>query len=97
MPWCDDCDRFYNPNTLDAQGTCPSGHHVADAPGVGVADAGVTDRGVTDSDGVPEKLRRFSDEPAPWHFKVLLAVTGVYIGFRLLQMAWWGAEWLVNH
>lgn len=23
MPWCDTCDRFYNPNTLEADGTCP--------------------------------------------------------------------------
>ena len=30
MPWCDDCARFYNPNTLDADGNCPDGHTVAD-------------------------------------------------------------------
>ena len=30
MPFCADCDRFYNPNTLDAAGDCPQGHHVAD-------------------------------------------------------------------
>jgi len=22
MPWCEDCDRFYNPNSLDSDGTC---------------------------------------------------------------------------
>ena len=82
MPWCTTCDRFYNPNTLDAEGACPSGHQVADVP---------------DPEAAPEKLRKFSDEPAPWHFKVLLGVTGVYLGFRLLQMAWWGAEWVLQH
>lgn len=30
MPYCDGCDRFYNPNTLSAEGDCPEGHHVAD-------------------------------------------------------------------
>lgn len=30
MPWCDDCSRFYNPNTLTDAGDCPEGHHVAD-------------------------------------------------------------------
>jgi len=30
VPYCDTCDRFYNPNTLDSQGDCPEGHHVAD-------------------------------------------------------------------
>ena len=30
MPWCEDCARFYNPNTLSTEGDCPEGHHVAD-------------------------------------------------------------------
>ncbi len=30
MPWCEDCARFYNPNTLSEEGDCPEGHHVAD-------------------------------------------------------------------
>lgn len=30
MPFCTDCDRFYNPNTLDGTGNCPDGHHVQD-------------------------------------------------------------------
>ena len=30
MPWCEDCARFYNPNTLTEQGACPEGHQVAD-------------------------------------------------------------------
>jgi len=24
MPWCDECDRFMNPSTLDVEGRCPS-------------------------------------------------------------------------
>lgn len=30
MPFCEGCHRFYNPNTLTAEGDCPAGHHVAD-------------------------------------------------------------------
>jgi hypothetical protein len=33
MPWCEGCDRFYNPNTLTESGQCPEGHHVADPVG----------------------------------------------------------------
>ncbi len=29
VPWCEDCSRFYNPNTLTPEGDCPDGHHVA--------------------------------------------------------------------
>lgn len=28
MPWCEDCSRFYNPNTLTEEGECPDGHQV---------------------------------------------------------------------
>ncbi len=30
VPYCDACDRFYNPNTLTPAGDCPEGHHVAE-------------------------------------------------------------------
>ncbi len=30
MPWCEPCGRFYNPNTLDRDGKCPSAHQVGD-------------------------------------------------------------------
>ncbi|MDP1820368.1 MAG: hypothetical protein Q8K58_10845 [Acidimicrobiales bacterium] len=71
MPWCAECDRFYNPNSLQADGTCPT-----------------CGRAV----GEPEKLRKFSDEPAPWHFKVLLVAVVVYLGYRLYEVVLWGLQ-----
>jgi len=75
VPHCETCDRFYNPNTLNADGTCPvCGRQVAEA--------------------VPaEKLTRFEREGAPWHFRLLIAVTVVYLGYRLLQ----GLFWVAHH
>ena len=85
MPWCATCDRFYNPNSLRPDGTCPTcGRQVAEAT------AAVPDGEAAE----PEKLRRFSDEPAPWHFKVLLAGVVGYLGWRLLQGLGWVAEHL---
>ncbi len=74
MPHCDTCDRFYNPNSLLADGTCPvCGRQVAEAqPG--------------------EKVSRFETEGAPWHFKVLVAVTVIYLGYRLMQGVFWVAH-----
>jgi hypothetical protein len=75
VPWCATCDRFYNPNSLQADGTCPTcGRLVADPETVEAA---------------PEKLRKFSDEPAPWHFKVLVAATAIYLAWRFLQGVGW--------
>lgn len=82
MPWCATCDRFYNPNTLLADGTCPTcGKQVGDPDAQ------------PEAAGEPEKLRRFSDEPAPWHFKVLIGATTIYLAWRLVQ----GIGWVAHH
>lgn len=63
MPFCTDCDRFYNPNTLTEAGDCPDGHHVADPA---------------------------AEEPAPpvpWHFKLMVVLVAVYLGWRFVQLA----------
>jgi hypothetical protein len=31
MPWCDQCDRYLAPNTVDTDGTCPTCHEKVDA------------------------------------------------------------------
>lgn len=74
MPWCDTCDRFYNPNSLAPDGTCPTcGRQVAQA-------AAVAD---------PE-LAAMSEVPgAPWHFKLLVAATVGYLGWRLIEGIIW--------
>jgi rRNA maturation protein Nop10 len=67
VPHCDTCDRFYNPNTLQTDGTCPvCGRQVAEP--------------------APEKLTRFETEGAPWHFKLLVAATVLYLGWRFIQL-----------
>ena len=30
MPWCEPCGKFYNPNSLRPDGTCPDDHQVAE-------------------------------------------------------------------
>jgi hypothetical protein len=30
MPWCDGCQKFYSPNTLRPDGTCPEDHQVSE-------------------------------------------------------------------
>lgn len=75
VPWCHGCDRFYNPNSLRADGTCPTCDQVVAAPSEA-------------SDPAED-----SDSVAPWHFKVLIAVTAVYLGYRLLQ----GLSWVGQH
>ncbi len=65
MPFCADCDRFYNPNTLSADGDCPDGHHVTDPGGEDPPDT------------------------VPWHFKLMLFLVVLYLGWRLVQFLGW--------
>jgi len=40
MPWCEDCSRFWNPNSLRADGSCPScGRTIADGDSMAAARA----------------------------------------------------------
>lgn len=63
MPWCDDCSRFFNPNSMGERGDCPSCGRILAAP-----------------------------PRAPWHFKLLVVATVVYLGWR----AWQGVVWVVE-
>ena len=36
-----------------------------------------------------EPLTRFEHEPTPWHFKLLVAATVIYLAWRLVQLVWW--------
>jgi hypothetical protein len=63
VPHCNTCDRFYNPNTLRPDGTCPNC-----------------------DEQLGEPLTRVEHEGSPWHFKLLIAVTVVYLGWRLVQL-----------
>jgi len=43
-------------------------------------------------DQLGESLTRFEREGAPWHFKVLVAVTVAYLSWRLIQGIFWIAH-----
>lgn len=78
MPWCAGCDRFMNPNTLRPDGTCPSCEsQVAATPAV-------------DPEGPPSGSKVASVAPAevkaPWHFKLLVVATVVYLVWRFAQL-----------
>lgn len=73
MPWCEPCERFYNPNSLTVGGDCPRCGEPVQPPDVGAA---------APSDA----------STSPWHFKLLIAATAVYLGYRAFQ----GLVWVVQ-
>jgi hypothetical protein len=84
MPWCDDCSKFWNPNSMPADGTCPTcGRKLAgsSAPAASAVD--------------PRKLdlkELAGEEKMPWHFKLLVVALVLYLGWRAFQ----GVEWLIG-
>jgi hypothetical protein len=73
VPWCDDCERFSNPNTLAKDGGCPSCGTIIAAP-----------RRPDELDDAETGLKS-----VPWHFWLLLIALVVYLGWRLVQGVGW--------
>jgi hypothetical protein len=68
MPFCEDCAKFWSPNSMPVTGKCPT-------CGLQIAD--------------PQELADDSDYKAPWHFKVMVVLAVLYVGFRVVQMIGW--------
>ena len=59
-----------------------------------VCDAMVEDDTLTDDGACPECGEPLAERrQIPWHFKVMIAATAVYLGWRAFQ----GIAWLVHH
>lgn len=96
MPWCDTCEHYYNPNTVNDDGTCPKcGSKLAKPAQIKRARAGKganadarlvrANDAAHGGDASPEEER----VKAPWHFWVLLVALVIYLGYRLIEgIAW---------
>ena len=70
MPWCEDCARYLTPNSVNADGTCPTcGELLQQGEGAEHQHAGPID-----------------DEKAPWHFKLMVVMVVAYLGWRLVDL-----------
>ena len=76
MPWCDDCSRFLTPTSMGAGGECPTCGRVV---AVGEGDQ-------------PNGVGAVEEPTVPWHFKLLVLATVLYLGWRLVQ----GVAWVVG-
>lgn len=83
MPWCDPCDRFYNPNSVTSEGTCPTCGLALDASEVAsaaaVRESTADKRPTVAAVGVDRTTR------VPWHFWLMVGALALYLGWRLIQ------------
>jgi hypothetical protein len=84
--WCDNCNRLISATAVvtddDGQEHCPRCAEVLGAEPS--ADAGAAGEPDGKEEGPPK---------APWHFKVLLVATVIYLIYRLI----WFIFWLSHH
>jgi hypothetical protein len=71
MPWCEECARYFAPSGVRSDGTCPSCHRP-----IGELTAKNLD------------LKKLTDgqDKAPWHFKLLVGLLILYMGWRLIDL-----------
>lgn len=71
MPWCEECAKYWTPNSMNDDGTCPACGRVVEAPDVATGT------------GDPSSADTTTDERAPWHFKLLVGSMAVYLAWRV--------------
>ena len=83
MPWCEDCAKYWTPSAMNDDGTCPSCGRVVEPPKPAPL---VTARSLdlkklaAGADGSPD------DASAPWHFKLLIVLMGLYLAWRIVDI-----------
>ena len=76
MPWCEPCARYFAPTALTESGSCPDcGEVLADQAGI-----------VSPDNLDLKKLAGVEDESLPWHFKLLVTLLLLYMGWRVLDL-----------
>ena len=78
MPWCEHCAKFWTPSSMKPDGSCPTCGRVLPLPAPVASTSRRQDVNVRELAG--------DDAKAPWHFKVLLALVALYLGWRLVQL-----------
>ncbi len=91
MPWCEDCAKFWNPNSMPPDGTCPTCHRPIGGPPTERA----TRHPDASADADPATPATVVDDQrtkVPWHFWVMVACVAVYLGWRVIQLLVWAGE-----
>ena len=73
MPWCEECAKYWTPNSVKQDGTCPKCGMQLHAPDGEEGDG-------SGADGSAE------EEKAPWHFKLMVVAVAAYLGWRLVEL-----------
>ena len=83
MPWCEDCAKYWAPSAMNDDGTCPTCGRVVEAPQPASTITARTlnlKKLAAGADGAE------ADAAAPWHFKLLMVLLALYLGWRVVDL-----------
>lgn len=89
MPWCEDCAKYWAPSAMSSDGTCPTCHRSLDAQPATAdrsANAAITAKNVDLHQLAAGENGDAEDMKAPWHFKLLMVLLALYLGWRIVQL-----------
>ena len=78
MPWCEPCAKYFAPSALMDDGSCPQCKETLEV-------VSVSGRVTADTLDL-KKLAGLDNEKAPWHFKLLVGLLCLYLGWRVVQI-----------
>jgi hypothetical protein len=81
MPWCEDCARYHAPSAMNEDGTCPTCGRTIEAP-----KPRITARNLDLKKLAAGADGDLDDVKAPWHFKLLMVLLALYLGWRIVQL-----------
>jgi len=79
MPWCEECARYFTPSAMSDDGTCPSCGRSIEAQQP-ITARNLNLRKMAAGDGDVDEVK------APWHFKLLMVLLALYLGWRIVQL-----------
>lgn len=83
MPWCEPCSHYFAPSAMTPEGNCPNCGRAIDT--ANVVTSSRADGALRPSDAPTlSELSKMSGEKAPWHFKLLMAMLVLYLGWRIV-------------
>jgi hypothetical protein len=71
MPWCEPCQHYFTPSAMTPDGHCPR--------------CG-TDLLAPDPEPAGDGADAHAAERVPWHFKLMVVLLVIYLGWRFVQL-----------
>ncbi len=83
MPFCEECAKYWTPSAMNDDGTCPTCGRVVDKPQPVTT---ITSRTLDLKKLAAGPDGDVEDVKAPWHFKLMMVLLVVYLGWRVVQL-----------